>query len=499
MTSSSASTPAQSHRPDPGRWRILAVLLTTIFMSLIGVSIVNVALPSIHVALDATQSDMQWVLSGYALTFGVVLVAAGRAGDLMGRGGLFLIGVALFTLASVAAGLAPDATWLNGARFVQGVGSGLLNPQGLGMIQHYFRGAERGRAFGYFGTAVGFSVAIGPALGGLLIELGGLELGWRLTFLVNVPIGLVILVLGFRWFPRPLIRWPSASASSASGWRSLDPFGALLLGLAVLAFLYPFVESHASPLTWLLLPLSLGLTAAWIAWERRATRRGLSPMVDLRIFSTASFSNGVLIMALYFLGMTSVWVLVALYVQEGLGMSALLSGLFGIPAALLSSWASDWAGRRVMAYGRRIVIIGLLLALAGLVLSGVVVGLQAYDLASAWWLLLTLSFIGVAQGLVISPNQALTLMDVPLDYAGSSGAIMQTGQRIGTSVGIALITAVVFWILNRSSWPTAMAAGLAVISIIVLIALRVAIKDQRDRQRPGVIQDRSSGPATQNT
>lgn len=222
-------------------------------------------------------------------------------------------------------------------------------------------------------------------------------------------------------------------------------------------------------------------------------------MVDLRIFSTSSFSNGVLIMALYFLGMTSVWVLVALYVQEGLGMSALLSGLFGIPAALLSSWASDWAGRRVMAYGRRIVIIGLLLALAGLVLSGMVVGLQAAGLASAWWLLLTLSFIGVAQGLVISPNQALTLMDVPLDYAGSSGAIMQTGQRIGTSVGIALITAVVFWILNRSSWPTAMVAGLVVISIIVLIALRVAIKDQRDRRRPGAIQDRSGSPAAQNT
>lgn len=469
-------------------------------MSLIGVSIVNVALPSIHSALDATQSDMQWVLSGYALTFGVVLVSAGRAGDLMGRGGLFLIGVALFTLASVAAGLAPDAAWLNGARFVQGVGSGLLNPQGLGMIQHYFRGAERGRAFGYFGTVVGFSVAIGPVLGGLLIELGGLEIGWRLTFLVNVPIGIAVIVLGLRWFPRPLIRLPGShvppggdgaveqadsEAADRLGWRSLDPFGSLLLGLAVLSFLYPFVESRTTPMIWLLLPLSLGLTAAWIGWERRTTRRGLSPMVDLRIFSTTSFSNGVLIMALYFLGMTSIWVLVALYVQEGLGMSALLSGLFGIPAALLSSWASDWAGRRVMSYGRRIVIVGLLLALAGLVTSGVVILLQARGLTSAWWLLLTLSFIGLAQGLVISPNQALTLMDVPLDYAGSSGAIMQTGQRIGTSVGIAMITAVVFWTLNMSSWPTAMLAGLGVIAVVILIALRVAIKDQRDRRRPG--------------
>ncbi|WP_368647187.1 MFS transporter [Castellaniella ginsengisoli] len=488
MTPLSIPPASHAHRPDPGRWRILAVLLTTIFMSLIGVSIVNVALPSIHTALDATRSDLQWVLSGYALTFGVVLVAAGRAGDLMGRGALFLIGVALFTLASVAAGLAPDAAWLNGARFVQGVGSGLLNPQGLGMIQQYFRGAERGRAFGYLGTVVGFSVAIGPVLGGLLIELGGQQIGWRLTFLVNVPIGIAVIVLGLKWFPRPLIRRIGAVAPAAGGaaartdWRSLDPVGSLLLGLAVLSFLYPFVESRTAPMTWLLLPLSLCLTAAWIAWERRTTRRGGSPMVDLRIFSTGSFSNGVLIMALYFLGMTSIWVLVALYVQEGLGMSALLSGLFGIPAALLSSWAANWAGRRVIPHGRRIVVAGLLLALAGLILSAGVILLQALGLASAWWLLLTLSFIGLAQGLVVSPNQALTLMDVPLDYAGSSGAIMQTGQRIGTSVGIAMITAVVFWTLGMASWPTATMAGFGVIAAVILVALQVALKDQRARR-----------------
>jgi len=494
----SPSRPSQTHRPDPGRWRILAILLTTIFMSLIGVSIVNVALPSIQISLNASQSDMQWVLSGYALTFGVVLVAAGRAGDLMGRGGLFLAGVALFTLSSVAAGLAPDAAWLNGARFLQGVGSGLLNPQGLGMIQHYFRGAERGRAFGYFGTVVGFSVAIGPVLGGLLIELGGLHLGWRLTFLVNVPIGIAVIALGLKWFPRPLIQWPGragprgdadapdAQAAARAGWRSLDPVGSLLLGLAVLSVLYPFVESRTAPLTWALLPLGLALTGLWVWWERRTARRGDSPMVDLRIFATASFSNGVLIMALYFLGMTSVWVLVALYVQEGLGMSALESGLFGIPAALLSSWAADWAGRRVMTYGRKIVIGGLFLALAGLGLSMGVILLQAYGLVSAWWLLLTLSFIGLAQGSVISPNQALTLMDVPLDYAGSSGAIMQTGQRIGTSIGIAMITAAVFWTLDGfSSWHIATATGFGVISAVVVLALVFAYKDQNDRRKSG--------------
>ncbi|WP_376714883.1 MFS transporter [Janibacter limosus] len=242
--------------PSAQRWRILAVLLVAIFMSLVGVSIVNVAIPSIQHGLGASDSDVQWVLSGYALTFGVVLVAGGRAGDLLGRGGLFVIGATVFTLASVAAGLAPGAGSLNAARFVQGVGSGLLNPQGVGMIQQYFRGAERARAFGAFGSVVGVAVGIGPVIGGLLIELGGSEIGWRLTFLVNVPVGLLCIALAFLWFPKPLLRRPvAAEGQRAHGWRSLDPVGSLLLGLAVLATMLPFVEggprrSSGSPCPW---------------------------------------------------------------------------------------------------------------------------------------------------------------------------------------------------------------------------------------------------------
>lgn len=463
---------------DPVRWRILAVLLVTIFMTLVSVSIVNVALPSIRIGLDATEADLQWVLSGYALTFGVVLVAAGRAGDIMGRGGLFLIGVSIFTVASIAAGLAPNAEWLNAARFAQGIGSGLLNPQGLGMIQHYFRGDARGRAFGYFGTTVGFSVAIGPVLGGLLIEMGGIDIGWRLTFLVNVPIGVLAIVLGLLWFPRPLVvRLPR----TGSGLRSLDPVGAGLLGFAVLAILFPFVERGGGAVIWLLLPFGLLLVWLWLKWEQRYVRLGLTPMVDLKIFSTPSYTNGITIMALYFMGVTSVWVLVALYVQEGHGKTALQSATFGIPAALLSSYAANWAGSRVADLGRKLVIGGLLIALFGLGLSVVVVFMSEAGYLSIWWLVVSLSFVGVAQGAVISPNQTLTLADVPLDYAGSSGAIMQTGQRIGTAVGIAMITAAVFATLAVSSWGVAMIVGFGLIAVVVILALLVGLRDLRDR------------------
>jgi MFS family permease len=206
-------------------------------------------------------------------------------------------------------------------------------------------------------------------------------------------------------------------------------------------------------------------------------------MIDLKIFSTRSFSNGTLIMALYFLGMTSVWVLVALYVQIGDGRSALESGLFGIPAALLSAYAAHWAGKRVMTRGRKIVVGGLLLAVFGLGLSIAVILLHEAGHLGIWWLLLSLSFVGVAQGSVISPNQALTLAEVPLDYAGSSGAIMQTGQRIGTSVGIAVITAVVFGFLPTTSWSVAVTIGFSLIAVIVLLAIGVGIKDLRDRAK----------------
>ncbi len=468
---------------DPLRWRILVVLLVAIAMSLIGVSIVNVALPSIQHGLGADQSDMQWVLSGYALTFGVVLVPAGRAGDLVGRGGIFVAGVGVFTVSSVVAGLAPDPDWLNVARFAQGVGSGLLNPQGIGMIQQYFRGAERGRAFGYFGSAVGVSVALGPVLGGLLIDLGGPDVGWRLTFLVNVPIGVLAIILALRWFPRPLIRriGRQGSPSGPSLWRAMDPVGAALLGAAVMAILFPFAEAGASAIQWLFLPLGIALVGAWVAWERRYKRRGGSPMVDLQIFATRSFSNGTVIASLYFLGMTSVWVLVALYMQEGDGRSALESGLVGLPSSVLSALAAQWAGRRVLEYGRRIVIGGLLLALAGLVSTIAVVLVHAGGHLSVWWLMVSLSFIGIAQGSVVSPNQTLTLAAVPVRHAGSSAAVMQTGQRIGTSVGIAVVTAATFATLAASSWAVAVATGFALIGLVVLAALGVAVKDQRER------------------
>ena len=193
MTRSAPGTrttaPEEGHEPDPRRWSALWVTLVAGFMSLLDVSIVSVALPSMTEGLGATPATIQWVVSGYALTFGLMLVPAGRLGDAFGRRRMFLIGLAGFVLSSAAAGAAPTVGFLIAARLVQGLAAGCLAPQNSALIQQLFRGAERGRAFGMFGATIGVSTAAGPVVGGLILALAEGPSGWRWIFYVNVPIG----------------------------------------------------------------------------------------------------------------------------------------------------------------------------------------------------------------------------------------------------------------------------------------------------------------------
>jgi EmrB/QacA subfamily drug resistance transporter len=462
---------------DKTQKRIIIIILSAIFMSLLSVSIVNVALPSMQTSLNASFADLQWILAGYTLSFGVFLVGAGRAGDLFGRGALFLFGAFLFTIASIASGLATDPLSLNIARVFQGVGSGFLTPQGVGMIQQYFHGKERGWAFGLFGTTVGLSVALGPVLGGVLIKFFGSDLGWRLTFLINVPAGILTMSLAWLWFPRPLLQ---IDKLRQPGWiKALDPIGATILGLAVLAILFPFVEFYRSTTLWLLLPLGLILILVFIGWERYYERKGLSPMVNLNTFSIPSYRNGNIVMCLFFLGMSSIWVLVPIYLQQALGFSAFAAGFMGVPASLSASWASHRAGSAVGHYGINVVIAGITVSLLGLFLAVLAFYLNAYHNISIWWLAVALGVFGLGQGTTISPNQALTLSEIPLDYAGSAGAVVQTGQRIGTSVGIAVITAIVFTLQAAHSWMLAMIVGFISIFLIISLSLMVSLLDRK--------------------
>ena len=202
--STSPASPAQDeYRPDPDRWMALAVVLAAGFMTLLDVSIVNVALPSIARGLHAQQNELQWIVAGYALALGLLLVPAGRFGDAHGRRPVFMVGVALFVVASAACALAQTPLELVLTRIVQGFAGGLITPQISGLIQSLFRGEERGKAFGCFGATIGVSSAIGPLIGGALIALFGVHDGWRAVFFVNLPIGVAILLLARRYLPAP--------------------------------------------------------------------------------------------------------------------------------------------------------------------------------------------------------------------------------------------------------------------------------------------------------
>src|SRR5690625_3030579 len=465
--------------------RLLAVALVPLFMALLSVSIVNVVLPSIQTSIGASNTGLQWVLTGYTLAFGVLLVPAGRAGDLYGRARLFILGLALFGLASLAAGLAPNELILNIARAFMGFGAGFLNPQPVGVVQQCFQGEQRGRAFGLFGSMVGVSVAIGPVLGGTLIAVLGPDLGWRSAFLINVPIAVAGVITAVKWLPASAWRaLPEALRDNAKGDRpDLDPVGIVLLGLATLAIMLPFLQSDAGTWIWSLLGLAALLFYLWLRWEGRYKARGRSPMVDTALFRIRTFANGSLLIGLYFTGMTSVWVVVALYLQLGQGYSALEAGLVGLPSAIMSAISAAIAGRHVVRVGRSIVLLGISMLLVGLAASAVVLLLHDRLGISIWWLLVSMAFVGLGQGNTVSPNQTLSLRDVPLIYAGSAGGVMQTGQRIGTAIGIALNTAIFFAAQAAFGWTPAILITFGSIAALIVISGAVGVADWRQDRK----------------
>lgn len=457
---------------------ILLVVLVPVFMSLLSISSINVILPSVQESLNAPTTQIQWVLSGYTLAFGVLLVAGGRAGDTFGRAKLFVAGLILFGFGSLIAGLALNGPMLIAARIITGFGSGLLNPQTVGFIQQFFEGPRRARAFASFGSIVGVSVAIGPVLGGGLIALLGQDWGWRWTFLVNVPIALGALWFAYRNFPDTAWqRYVPEGATEAPHKPDLDPIGTATFTLGTLLVMWTFLELDQGGLYLLMLPIGLAILAWWVWWERRYKRHGGAPMVDMQLFKNRSYRNGTLLIGLFFTGSTSVWVTVAIFLQSGHGISALLAALVGLPSAIATTISSQIAGRYVLRAGRAMVAWGMSITLTALASSMfVVVGVHLWDW-SIWWLILTLSLLGVAQGFIVSPNQTLSLIEVPAHVSGVAGGVMQTGQRVGTSIGTALITSMLFGVSAAYAWDWAFVAAFGTIMVMVAAAMIVAIVD----------------------
>lgn len=475
--------PESSISEPASRWRAFAVCVSVAALTILDLSKVNVGLPSIEAALAAGPTELQLIVAGYALAFGLTLVPSGRFGDLHSRRGMFLVGLAVFAVASLACAVVPTVQLLVAGRILQGVAAGILMPQVLGLVQQLFVGPERGRAFGLFGAIIGLATAFGPTLGGLLIAVGGEESGWRWLFWMNVPLAAILFVIAQRLLPRTQVR--------SSGAQTLDPVGIGLLAVAVLALMLPFVLTTGSgsddPARWWWLAVFAAATTVFVLWERRYRGRGLSPVVDFRLFRGAGYRNGVLVSTMYFAAMPATFLTLTLYLQQGLGLSPVFAGMVTIPFALASAVTAWVSGRLVGRIGRPLVVGGLALVLVGFVLN-LVLAITLPPDSAPWGMAAAMLLAGAGGGAVISPNQTLTLADVPVSEGGLAGSIGQLGQRIGTAVGLAAATAAFYSVVSTERgaeivvYHDAYRAAVLVVLGFIALALLAAIADQVQRR-----------------
>ncbi len=461
MSNAPAATPVAAPAVPKAAWRALVVLLIGMFIALLDTTIVNVALPTIRTSLEASESTLSWIISGYALAFGLTLIPAGRIGDHVGHKWVFFTGIALFTVASFACGIAQTDEQLVIFRVVQGLAGGIFVPAVTAFIQLMFPPRSRGKAFAIMGAVIGVSSALGPIIGGILIQAFGNADGWRLVFYVNLPIGIIALVAA-------VFLLPKRDASAPRRPAGLDWVGLVLVSAGLVAILVPLIEGQNDgwPLwTYLSIAGGIVLLALFGLWEVRYTKRGKSPLVPPSLFHHPSFTGGVILALVYFAAFTSIFFTISLLWQSGLQHSALASGVVTIPFAVGSIVGSSQSNRLAAKLGRTVLVIGT--ALVAISLTWIWLLLLAVDGPDLthWMLLVPLLIGGLGNGLFIAPNAQFIVATVDHRDAGAGSAVIAAIQRIGSAVGIAVIGSVFFGTLTiaepaapTSDTPEALAA-----------------------------------------
>jgi EmrB/QacA subfamily drug resistance transporter len=450
------------------RWLVLAVILTAVFMQLLDTTITMVAVPSIQNSLHSSYGEIQLVVAGYMLGFACVLVTGGRLGDTYGRKRMFLLGMLGFTIASAVCGAAPDALTLICARVVQGMCSGLMFPQVLGIIQVVFSAAERAKAIGLYGATIGLATILGPVTGGALIQADIAGAGWRSIFYVNVPIGLAALALGAALIPE------SKAAASR-----VDLTGAALLGTGLFLLVLPLVigRDEGWP-AWSLACVAVSpfVLAAFARYESRRTRENRDPLIDTGLFRQRPFSLGLAASLVFFTGIPSFFMILLLTLQQGLGYSPVKAGAvtLGFAAALAIGSARSTAiarklGSRVLIVGCGLMIVGLLAVMGVMYWAGT--GLQG------WQLLLPMFVAGAGGGLFIAPVTSVVLAGIPARDAGAASGALATAQQVGAALGIAAVGVIFFGLLGLNA-STSSASALPQLRAD-LVAARVQAPQQQ--------------------
>lgn len=464
-----------SEQPLAGRWAAMAVLFLGSFMNLIDVSITNVALPQIQADTGATATQLEWVAAIYVLALAIGLLPFGRFGDVYGRKRLFVIGIVGFTLASLVCGLAPDITTLIVARAIKGFAAAMMVPQVLAIVHVIFPPDEKSRVFGLFGTVSSLGVVAGPIIGGALISADIAGLGWRLAFLINIPFGVIALIGTLRFVPN----FPG-DAQMRPDW-----IGTGLFAIAATLLVLPIIEGRAWGWPWwcfAALVASIPAALVFVAYQRRRDVPGLSALMPPSLLSNRPYLMRLALVTLFFSGVPGLFLVLAVFLQSGFGLSALESGLVTTPfpvGVMLASLTTERLGDRYLlqriASGAALLAIGM----TGLLLVINATGAELNpDLFIA-----PLLICGFGMGTSIMSLFQLTMSRVAAQDAGAGSGAMQAFQQMGAALGIAISGQIFFGSLgeggmtvggNAAGFVTA--AALATLwSVAIFAALTVVV------------------------
>ena len=461
----------------PRRWLAAIVMIVGALMDMIDVTIVNVALPTIRGDLHASATQLEWVVSAYMLAFAAALIIAGNLGDLFGRKRVFLAGVTVFGLASLAAGLSQSGAELIAARVVQGTAAAAMAPQVLATFRAIFSGAERGKAFSIYGAMLGFASAVGLLLGGVLTEANLFGWSWRAVFFVNIPVAVAALIAGLRFVPET--RDPGA--------RRPDVPGAVLLAGSLVAIVYPLLEGRQlgwPAWVWVMLAGGVaGLGVLGLLEARRAGRRadGPAPLLRAELFRVPAFAAGLGVQMAFAAGLQGFFLALALWLQAGEHFSPLKAGLTAVAFSAGSFLGAPVAVPLAQRYGRSVLAIGGVLmaaGIAGVSLAASHVGVNG----SPWPVVPGLVVCGAGLALLIIPLVNVVLAAVPVEAAGGASGLFSTAQQLGGAVGVALLGTVFFGYLNGHTFeasivhtaPYAMGA-FALCAVLSMLLPRTAV------------------------
>jgi EmrB/QacA subfamily drug resistance transporter len=442
----------QTAEPPAYRWRWIAlfVILAAEIMDLLDALITNIAAPTIRADLGGTATMIQWLGAGYTLAMAVGLMTGGRLGDLYGRKRMFVIGAAGFTLGSLLCAVAQNPEMLIASRVLQGLLGAVMLPQGLGMIKEMFPPKEMAKAFGAFGPIMGLSTVGGPILAGWLIDANLFGTGWRMIFLINLPMGLAAVFAGLRYLPK-------ASSSRAT---RLDVPGMLLVTAAAGLLVYPLVQGRElgwPAWTFVSMAASIGLFAVFAWYEVRRQRSGRDALIEPSVFRKRPFSGGLVVGLVFFSGMTGFSLVFSLYCQIGLHYSPLKAGLAGIPWSI-GMIVGFGLAQAVQKYGRKVIHGGTVIMASGV--AGVVLTLQLAGVGvTPWQLLPALIVTGLGMGLLMAPFFDTVLAGVEAHETGSAGGTLTAVQQLGAALGVAVLGTVFFGLLGGHVSAAAAAAA----------------------------------------